>query len=224
MSIGQWIGTGIDGLHVATDDHVAVEAWSDTYIGVAGISTPYSVVLPSGQHTYGVYGYSYGDHGIYGRTLGDWGWRSGVYGEASKDHANGVTGWNTGAGVGVYGYSESGLAGYFAGPATSSDKPTVAVMKKEAGGSALSLQAWNPGAGQEPGLFIEATDQDNVRQFVVAYAGVVAATGYNTGGSDLAEMLPAVEGQEPGEVLVIGSDGKLTRSTKAYQTNVAGVA
>ena len=218
----QWIGTGTEGLLVATDGYVGVEAWSDSYIGVAGISTPYSLAWPSGR-AYGVYGYSYGDHGVYGRTFGDWGWRSGVYGEASKDHANGVTGWNTGAGVGVYGYSESGQAGYFTDTESSSGVPTVAVKKKGAGGSALSLQAWNPGGGQEPGLFIEATDESNVRQFVVAYNGVVAAAGYNTWGSDLAEMLPAVEGQEPGEVLVIGSDGKLTRSTKAYQTNVAGV-
>jgi len=36
-------------------------------------------------------------------------------------------------------------------------------------------------------------------------------------------MLPAVEGLEPGDVLVIGSDGKLARSTQPYQPTVVGV-
>ena len=49
-----------------------------------------------------------GNHGVYGQTGGDWCWSSGVYGKATKDHALGVTGWNTAAGDGVLGVSAAG--------------------------------------------------------------------------------------------------------------------
>ncbi len=62
------------------------------------------------------------------------------------------------------------------------------------------------------------------REFYVSNSGNVYADGtFNPGGADLAEMLPAVGGLEPGEVLVVGSDGKLTHSTQAYQPTVVGV-
>jgi len=74
---------------------------------------------PDGRGVYGlapsngVYGAATGTgagvHGVYGETSGDWGWASGVYGKASRDHAIGVTGWNTAGGAGVYGYSTSGV-------------------------------------------------------------------------------------------------------------------
>jgi hypothetical protein len=43
------------------------------------------------------------------------------------------------------------------------------------------------------------------------------------GGADFAEMLPGREGLEPGDVLAIGPDGALTRSTAPYQDSLAGV-
>jgi hypothetical protein len=61
-------------------------------------------------------------------------------------------------------------------------------------------------------------------EFRVTGNGNVYADGtFTPGGADLAEMLPAVEGLQPGEILVIGLDGKLTRSTQAYQASVVGV-
>ena len=110
----QWLGSGIDGLMVSTTGYVGLQGWSTSYIGVVGISTPYSFVWPQGR-SYGVLGYSYTDHGVYGRTAADWSYHSGVYGEASQSNANGVTGENTGGGVGVYGKTNGGHAGYFAG-------------------------------------------------------------------------------------------------------------
>jgi hypothetical protein len=47
--------------------------------------------------------------------------------------------------------------------------------------------------------------------------------GFNTPAADFAEMLPAVPGLQPGEVLVIGPDGRLDRCTEAYQPTVVGV-
>jgi len=62
------------------------------------------------------------------------------------------------------------------------------------------------------------------RIFDVDESGDVYADGnFNAGGADFAEMLPAVEGLEPGDVLAIGPDGRLILSTEAYQTNVVGV-
>lgn len=46
---------------------------------------------------------------------------------------------------------------------------------------------------------------------------------YNTGGGDYADLLPSAENVEPGDVLVIGSDGQMARSTTANATNVAGI-
>lgn len=107
----QWIGTGSDGLLVSTNNWVALEGWSDNYIGVAGIQSPYGFAWPSG-HQDGVFGHSSSGHGVYGETTGDWGNRSGVYGLAVNNNAHGVTGWNTSAGPGVYGRSASGNGVY----------------------------------------------------------------------------------------------------------------
>ena len=107
----QWYSSGDVGLWVRSIDDVGLLGWSDSYIGMIGISTPFSFVWPS-EREFGVYGYSYNDHGVYGRTYGDWSWHSGVFGEAAKDNANGVTGWNTGAGPGVYALSKAGTGLY----------------------------------------------------------------------------------------------------------------
>jgi hypothetical protein len=58
----------------------------------------------------------------------------------------------------------------------------------------------------------------------LAIGGDVRADGsFIPGGADYAELLPGVAGLEPGDVLVIGPGGQLTRSTEAYQASVAGV-
>lgn len=85
-------------------------------VGVAGFASDSSGTTHGvAGHNYseqgaGVFGNSSSSHGIHGVTNGDWNWRSGVYGEASKGHAIGVTGWNNGSGNGVYAWSEDGTA------------------------------------------------------------------------------------------------------------------
>ena len=60
--------------------------------------------------------------------------------------------------------------------------------------------------------------------FRVSANGYVYADGtYSSPAADFAELLPAVEGLEPGDVLVIGLDGKLVRSSMAFDTAVLGV-
>ena len=62
--------------------------------------------------------------------------------------------------------------------------------------------------------------------FAVESDGDVLADGSFTGPADFAEVM-SVAGEkgdyEPGDVLVIGPDGDVTRSTKAYATELAGV-
>ena len=181
-------GTGVSGY--ATAD-------GGSNYGVQGRSnSPYGYGVYGRAPTYGVYGMATGadssGHGVYGVTSGNWGWASGVYGKAFRNYANGVTGWNSAAGTGVYGYSVDG----------------VGVRAKS-----------------ESGNIIEAWDVDpSDRRFYVRNDGEVYADGsFHSGGADLAEMLVANEGLEPGDVLVISPDGKLARSSEPYATAVVGV-
>jgi hypothetical protein len=79
--------------------------------------------------------------------------------------------------------------------------------------------------GDGGGDFIMAVnDPESDTQFRVATDGeVFSDVGFSTPASDMAEMLPAVAGLEPGDVLAIGPDGRLTRSTVPYQAEVVGV-
>jgi len=63
----------------------------------------------------------------------------------------------------------------------------------------------------------------NIRFKVQGDGDVYIDGSYYDTGADFAEMLPAQEGLEPGDVLIIGSDGQLARSTAPYQTAVVGV-
>ena len=75
-----------------------------------------------------------------------------MYGKAIQEHANGVTGWHTGVGVGVYGYSEAGKAGYFHGSVDVVGTPT-----KTAGSFKID-HPLDPGEGKLPllpGAFVD---------------------------------------------------------------------
>lgn len=63
----------------------------------------------------------------------------------------------------------------------------------------------------------------NLRFRVTAQGNVFADGTYQSPASDFAEMLPATAGLEPGDVLAIGAEGRLERSTAPYQTSVAGI-
>ena len=95
-------GIGVRGESPYTGVQGAANATSGITYGVWGWANS-----PDG---YGVYGTNNQGHGVYGYTGGDWNWISGVYGQATQAHANGVTGWNTGSGIGVYAVSEGGTA------------------------------------------------------------------------------------------------------------------
>ena len=75
------------------------------------------------------------------------------------------------------------------------------------------------------GNLIEAwdTSPENLR-FYVSNNGAVFADGrFNANGADIAELLPAGRSLEPGDVLIMGGNGKLARSTSPYDPAIVGV-
>jgi hypothetical protein len=69
----------------------------------------------------------------------------------------------------------------------------------------------NPGAGGTRQMRLDGNGNLFVRGSV------------NPWGADFAEMLPAQDGLEPGDVLAIGRDGRLALSNQPYQDSLAGV-
>lgn len=191
----------------------------------------------------GVYGYNAGNggSGVYGNSASS---GSGVYGKSVS--GAGVNGTST-SGAGVYGMSTSGAgvhavsSGNYAEHAAlragnsnttsgvaawfynNSGWPTVE-FDQGGSGRVLDLQNNGTGTGDGSGDFIAAFNLNTELRFRVGGKGDVwTHDGYYTLSGDFAEMLPAVPGVEPGDVLAIGLDGQLTRSTQAYQASVMGV-
>jgi hypothetical protein len=133
-------------------------------------------------------------------------------GSAKENAALLADNWNT----------THGMAAYF----TNNSDYHNSHFKNTGSGGVLFLQNNGDVNGTGGGDFITAVASPigTDTQFRVLSSGEVRSdVGFHTPASDFAEMLPAVEGLEPGDVLVIGRDGKLTRSVEPYQTSVAGV-
>jgi len=173
----------------------------------------------------------------------------GVWGSGDYQGVYGTTNNTTGYGGYFTNYSSDGTALYAYGAGTGRSKATLRVDNYEASGGMAAylinnsdyhtahfynadvggvLYLQNGGTGSEGtngGDFITAVNGDeNDIQFRVTTTGDVYSDGiFHSGGADFAEMFPAVADLNPGDVLIIGGDGKLTRSTQAFQTAVVGV-
>ncbi len=192
-------------------------------------------------------------YGVYGLSSATTGFGTGVFGESESTAGRGVYGLSsatTGTGIGVFGVSRSpdgkgvygyntagGFAGYFYGEEDAIGDVDGHVVVIENGatpgggagpdGLAIVLRnVSNPGPANNLITFFQqdGPDADSLPDSI----GRIEGNGsggvvYATTGGDFAEMLPAVPGLEPGDVLVVGPDGRLTRSTTAYQTTVVGV-
>jgi len=74
------------------------------------------------------------------------------------------------------------------------------------------------------GTFLRAVDAKADPKFRLEADGNAFADGaWKSGGADLAEMVAASGTVEPGDVLVIDASGGVTRSSRRFQTTVAGV-
>ena len=161
----------------------------------------------------------------------------GVYGDG--DTGVGVAGYSASAtGVNAYGggsfhenaalrannsNTTNGVAAWFS---NNSGWPTVEIDQGGSSGRVLDLQNSGTGDGTGSGDFIVAYNSDPIPKQMFRVGGkgdVWAKEGLFTIGADMAEMLPAVPGLEPGDVLAIGLDGQLTLTTQAYQASVIGV-
>jgi hypothetical protein len=203
------------------------------------------------QYAPGVYGRSYDGVGVYGVSNSSTSWMAGVRGE-NTGGGYGVYGTsNSTSGYGGYftNSSSDGVALYAYGTGAARDKATLRVNNGETSGGMAAyltnnsnyhnahfynsgsggvLYLQNGGTGTDGtggGDFITALNgNESDTQFRVTTTGDVYSDGnFHSGGADMAEMLPSVAGLEPSDVLVIGSDGELTRSTQAFQTAVVGV-
>ena len=154
-----------------------------------------------------------------------------------------------GNGLAVYNNGTNGVGIYAEGSGSGKTKATLRANNTEASGGIAAyltndstfanVHAYNGGSGEVlwlqnggtdaagtgGGDFIRAVnDPGTDTQFRVSTSGeVFSDVGYNSASADIAELLPAVAGLEPGDVLAVGTDGLLVRSTEAYQSTVMGV-
>jgi hypothetical protein len=209
--------------------------------GVIGIADNYSGIGVYGSGGFGIGVQGNGEMGVKGVGsvgAGVWGeGATGVYG--TSERGLGVWGDST-SGHGVYAYSQgvglNGAALYAENPNTNhgmaayilnnSDYHTAHFYNAGTGGGVLYLQNGGTDAGgSSGGDFITAVNKPrNDVQFKVTTNGAAYSDNtFYSWGADLAEMVPAVKGLEPGDVLVIGPDGTLLLSSAPYQASVAGV-
>ena len=189
---------GEDGLHVdsAGDDGLHVQSASDEGVYVQDVGDDGFRVMDAGGNGLEVMGT--GGDGVFVRHADE----SGVEVSANNSYA-GVYVRNYGTGTGVYGFSDEGVPGRFTGD----EYAYILMAQEDIGGGSVNVR------------FRVEIDGD-VRADKDYYSGT---GGYKTGYADLAEMLPATEGLEPADVLVVGADGRLALSGAPNASNVAGV-
>lgn len=209
------------------------------FYGVKGEATGNGVGV-IGQATTGLGVYGEGITGVLGTGIDTTGANYGIYGISNS--ASGYAGYflnNSTNGVGLY--TEGSGAGRLKAALRANNTEAVQGMAAfftnssnfanshlENGGSGQVMWLVNGGtdaAGTGGGDFITGVNNPGTdTQFRVLTTGEVRSdVGFNTPSADFAEMLPAVPGLSPGDVLVIGPDGRLAISTEPYQASVAGV-
>jgi hypothetical protein len=236
------IGTGVVGVSGSSttgDGVIGHTGGTDATAGVRGTATG----LGSGgrfESTAGIGVFASGFEGIHAVSSGGFG----VHGDAQAssgvrgDGKVGVEG--DGRDSGVVGLSGSGVGVRAIGSGTWADN---AALRADNTNPSQGLAAYftnhsdfanthlyNSGSGEililqsSGGRFLSAMAAGWETKFRLEYNGNAYADGsWNSGGADLAEMLPAVAGLTPGDVLAIGPDGRLQRAAGRYASNVAGV-
>ncbi len=209
--------------------------------GVGGFATTATGV------NYGVYGTtnSPAGYGLFGlaTTYATTGTGAGVYGRLGQAPSAGAASPYQSAGVmglsrksagivgisddqdGVYGRGSNGVTGEGESCGVVASAPDgVGLLAKSESGFPLILLG-----SPQTDMLMAAFSVDPVtyswkHRFSVKESGDIYASGsLHPNGADFAEMLPAKEGLEPGDVLVIGEDGHLERSTQPHQESLAGI-
>jgi hypothetical protein len=153
-----------------------------------------------------------------------------VYGRSTSPDGCGGCFVDLDGGIALYAYGNGGMANRatlrvdnsksvdgMAAYLTNNSGYATAHLQNSGNGEVLVLQS-------NGGRFIRAVDASWDAKFRLEGNGNAYADGaWNSGGADFAEMLPAAEGLQPGDVLAIGPDGTLILSSQPYQVSVAGV-
>ncbi len=225
---------GVSGTAVATSgDNAGVKGKSNSPQGYGVLGLAAST---GGNNGCGVGGLAYlpGGTGVYGSSLSEGG--KGVFGysEAATGEAYGVLGTAMSPqGIGVAGQSYSGTGGHGVRAVSAGAAAAGAALYAEAQNTTNGIALWGHNSSGDTTLLLENFGAgDLVKAFIsggqlrfrVANSGDVYADGtFHTPAADFAELLPAGQGLEPGDVLCVGLDGALARCTEAYQGSVVGV-
>jgi hypothetical protein len=219
---GIFTAVGGNAVLARSTNNVAVRAESGN---IAGLSQPGGSVGVAGIGQRGVYG-SGSLFGVYGTTSSNTGY-GGAFANSGSDgaalYAGGMGAGRSKAAMVVENLETAGgMAAYLV---NQSNYHNAHFYNSSSGGVLYLQNGGTDGAGAGGGDFITALNKpENDTQFRVLSSGEVRSdVGFGTPAADFAEMLPAVGGLEPGDVLIAGPDGKLARSTQPNQTSVVGV-
>jgi hypothetical protein len=223
-------GIGVQGVHTATSG-TNPGVWGETRSTAASANAIYALVSSTspgsssaavraenrgtGNSGIGVWASQAGNgYGVFGSAVAG----IGVYGVATT--GNGVLAVSAGtardnAALRAYNTNSSGgIAAYV----SNNSNYSAAHFRNQGSGEVLYLQ-------NGTGLFIKAVNNaENDAKFTVDAAGNVRADGtFASPAADFAELLPAADGLEPADVLVIAPSGELAASFEPYQGSVVGV-
>ncbi|HNX52065.1 MAG TPA: hypothetical protein PKL08_17990, partial [Thermoanaerobaculaceae bacterium] len=215
-------GTGVLG---GSSSGKGVNGWVYTGTGVWGTSQSGNGVVGEVQNGTSP---GYGVKGVYSTSASSrWGYLGGSDGAAGGKVVSGSV-------PAVRAESASGVALYATSNGSGSSA-SVAVKAEQTHAHGIAIHAINDSddvnlllSNQGTGPLIKAysfhSGASGDLEFLVDANGNVKADGtFSSPAADFAELLPAREGLEPGDVLAIDVDGRLMRSVEAYQASVVGV-
>jgi hypothetical protein len=210
----QGAGTGFDGATLlasnGSNGGVALYAYANTSSGVLGQPVSTAVITndsPSGGDI--VEGWNQGGIRFHVDTAGNLSTTGTITGSSSSGPGMYATSTGTGfAGSALIATNTSNGGGALYAYGISNNTAAAVITNDTTSTTADILQLWNQGAAK----------------FTVTTAGEVYAHGaFHPNGIDYSDRLPAARGLEAGDVVAIGDDGLLHRSTRAGETDVAGV-
>jgi hypothetical protein len=193
--------TNSDGVQVSTSGYQS----QGVIISTTNTRSNGVQVTTSGYSSHGVYASTINSdsHGLYANTSGRTSY--GVYATTSGSDSPGVR----------VSTSNSGSPGVHA---WTFGLRSDGVYAQAEGPVAYGVLA---SSTQSSGVYAATGKSDH--KYGVQTPDIIRALGYETGTSDVAEYIPVWGDVSPGTVLVIGPDSRLTPSTSAYDTGVAGI-
>jgi hypothetical protein len=217
-------GTGVRGLaSFETGETCGVEGISASELGTGVLGQATS----RRGYVYGVRGETLSPEGtgVSGWAGAGAGVANGVEGVSNSEYGTGVLGSGVDRGVAGFSASAQGVGGYFrnteGGLALVAVSSTTNDILQVKNGANTVFRVNGAGNVHTDGGYHCGNNLDDGAGTLDE--NEIAPCLYDSSPADFAEMLPATQGLYPGEVLVVGPDGQLARSTQPYQSALAGV-